>query len=235
MILFSLIVLFFYLSSFSFSQDWKGLFLRLEGLFLLSHLIEMPLFHRHRRHYSWPYCGPSPHGRERLDLTDTRGSKLRSSAKEQFLPFKGQNTGPLFTEDIFDEDDAISAGIVRPKSTRHHRLWSLSKDRDEVVSSVTEADELPGAVLRRMVWAQLEKGRLPFTLHTTTATGENVTISYLDTMTAPEKSAHGPDATKGSLGDEYLRPLPGRHRRCHSEQPRAWREPSACLWTLEEE
>lgn len=25
-----------------------------------------------------------------------------------------------------------------------------------------------------------------------------------------------------------------RHRRCHSEQPRAWRRPSATLWTLQE-
>ncbi|KAL2001581.1 hypothetical protein VTN02DRAFT_1560 [Thermoascus thermophilus] len=186
----------------------------------------MPLFHRHRRHYSWPCSGPSPHARERLDLTDTRDLKPRSSVKEQFLPFHGQNAGSRFTEDLFDEDDAMSAGIVRPKSTRGHRRWSLSKDRDEVVSSVTEADELPGAVLRRMVWAQLEKGRLYFTLHTTTAAGENVTISYLDAMAAaPGKSAHGPDATKRT----------GRHRRFHSEQPRAWREPSAGLWTLEEE
>jgi hypothetical protein len=26
-----------------------------------------------------------------------------------------------------------------------------------------------------------------------------------------------------------------RHRRCHSEQPRSWREPSASLWPLREE
>lgn len=200
----------------------------------------MPLFHRRQRHHSWPYCAASTHGRERPDVTDIRVSNLRSRAREKVPSFQVQKETTLRFDDIFDEDDAVSAGIVRSKSARHHRLWSLSKDKDdEVVSTVTEADELPSAVLRRIIWTQLEKGRLPFMLHTTTSRGDDVTISYLDSLTVPvrEKPARGGERGKGNQDDdESLRPLPGRkHRRSHSEQPRAWREPSAGLWTLVEE
>ena len=132
-----------------------------------------------------------------------------------------------------------------------------------VISSITRADEAPIAVMRRLVWPHLQKARRlfdplqalqyltgPWTVHSRyDRTGEGQSqeekANYVAKLVSPSApSLSGPrrfSADEGvkslAMPDHHewmLRPE-RRHRRCHSEQPRAWREPNPGLWTLAEE
>ncbi|KAL1986176.1 hypothetical protein VTN96DRAFT_6828 [Rasamsonia emersonii] len=213
----------------------------------------MPLVPR-RRHYSWPFSGPSTKALDRNTSIDRRASQLASRARNRSLAFESAVEGPFYPEDVYEEDDAVSAGIIPSapsKRTRHSRLWPVSEarkrrgynEKDVIISSVTEADELPKAVLRRIVWPRLEKVRQLLPLHnkarTSSVHGNNIVPSCFSSPNLSEKEAEtmsercGRDA---ELDEGHLRPLAERrHRRCHSEQPRVWKEPSPGLWTLAEE
>jgi hypothetical protein len=126
------------------------------------------------------------------------------------------------------------------------------EEEEVIVSSITEANHLPSAVLRRIIRPRLEKAKqflIPLHLHfssaaaaaTTTALPirgreEKVVLSCASTPVLPTKFEDMLMDVPTPMMPEDWGFRPGRrHRRCHSEQPRAWREPSPALWTLAEE
>ena len=168
-----------------------------------------------------------------------------SQEGNHFPSFEQVPEDPLSMGNLYEEDDALSAGIIRPTSPRHSRLWPCgSRKEDTVVSSVTEADELPVVVLRRLIWSRLEKARLHSSVRTannSVAHGEDVIITYASPLHLTKEGLWiGELEESDKLNDSYhrrrVRPSRERkHRRCHSEQPRSWREPGPGLWTLLEE
>ncbi|OOF99523.1 hypothetical protein ASPCADRAFT_203302 [Aspergillus carbonarius ITEM 5010] len=177
----------------------------------------MPHLVHHRRRHSWPYCGPGTQLRERRNLPLV-------IPEQQFLT-------PVGSGDLL-EDDAASAGIVRSKTARPHRRWFAPWD------STTPGAANPGS-LRKMIRPPLDKARSLFVLPTTTTAGESVLISYWVPQGVPVTPVPAPMSGRGrasgsETGAGYLS-VERYHRRCHSEQPRSWKRPSASLWPLEEE
>lgn len=221
----------------------------------------MTLFsRRRRRRYSWPYSTPNS---SRIQERQNPISDRDIRALKQYFGDDGnpQRVPIIETIEKFgfmdeDEDDAVSAGIVRSKTmrhARHYRIWPSSccddsndnMDDDDIVSSVTEAGEAPSAILRRIV-PQVDRARL-FS-HSTSRTehgrtdgdGDDVMVSYYEMNSQRQNSRSARQAAaqnRDFLMDPNLLPEESqrRHRRCHSEQPRSWREPSAELWPLKEE
>ncbi|QKX64591.1 uncharacterized protein TRUGW13939_11766 [Talaromyces rugulosus] len=126
------------------------------------------------------------------------------------------------------------------------------EEEEVIVSSITEANHLPSAVLRRIIRPRLEKAKqflIPLHLHflswsaATTTTPlpirgreEKVVLSCASTPVLLTKFDDMLMDVPTPIMPEDWGFRPGRrHRRCHSEQPRAWREPSPGLWTLAEE
>ncbi|KAJ5776678.1 uncharacterized protein N7511_001689 [Penicillium nucicola] len=193
----------------------------------------------HRRHHTWPHCGSE------LCMLEPRGLDLHVSkpgtgpANYIQRSFPQATAVPFITEDMLG-DDTEMAGIVRP-SKRMTRLWfRSSKVRNEGIqlsaSPVDTRKNIHRGVLRRLI------RRPPL----------NKTQSLL---VVPSNMAADPSVMSALIRPQGLVPLsPGsdrgrstltsvdaakfvaerRHRRCHSEQPRAWRRPSATLWTLQE-
>ncbi|GAD96170.1 predicted protein [Paecilomyces variotii No. 5] len=154
--------------------------------------------------------------------------------RDYFLALEDSSVNPLY-RDVFFEDDAASAGIVRSKSARSRRPWASQKDEDEIVSTVTKADGTPKAVLRRVVLPQIDKARHMFPKYGMPQRGDTVVMAYME-VSAPSVPPTKPRDAKEVRVRASSESVPERHhRRCHSEQPRAWREPSASLWTLLEE
>lgn len=159
--------------------------------------------------------------------------------------FQQATVTPLMMEE-FTNDDTEMAGIVPSHTPRMHRLWSrpLSRDRNEefsvsVSASANEARKhVHRSVLRRLIRRPpLDKTRSLLLMPTTMNTAENVMISG---WMPPRRSARPimtTDRAQTALSprEEAQFITERRHRRCHSEQPRAWRRPSATLWTLKEE
>jgi hypothetical protein len=215
----------------------------------------MPLVPRRRR-YSWPFSTPSTKSLDRNTSIDKRTPQLTLRARKRRFSFESASEEYFRPDDVYEEDDAVSAGIIPSQSTRHSRRWRSSSDdvyqgrrrsghgeKEVIISSVTEADELPTAMLRRIVWPRLKKARALLPLHmaatSSAVRGDNVIISCLSSPnlsgkdTGPMSELHARDP---ELHEGHLRPLAERrHRRCHSEQPRVWKEPSPGLWTLTEE
>jgi len=211
----------------------------------LDSALTMPLA-PHRRHYSWPFGGPSTNTHEHHQQTDLRFVNLLSQGN-RFPSFEQIPEDPLLIGNLYEEDDALSAGIIRSTSPRHSRLWPCgSRKEDAIVSSVTKADELPVTVLRRLIWPRLEKARLYSSVRTadnSVAHGEpeDVMITYASPLHLTKEGlwiGELEEFDKLNDGDHHRRVRPSRerkHRRCHSEQPRSWREPGPGLWTLLEE
>ncbi|PKY01705.1 hypothetical protein P168DRAFT_292790 [Aspergillus campestris IBT 28561] len=200
----------------------------------------------HRRRHSWPACVP-----ERTTVPVITVSQPQEPPERQFL-------APLVSAELLESDDAASAGIVRSgdhsgsSSATRYRLWPHYHHHKVVAGSRTASartDASMGSPLRRMLRPPLDKARSLFVLPTTTTAGEKVVLSYWVPQSVPSRPSLSPlpssplspalsetvergrpvDAAVGRLRAE------GNHRRCHSEQPRSWREPSASLWTLSEE
>ncbi|EAL93688.1 uncharacterized protein AFUA_2G13930 [Aspergillus fumigatus Af293] len=171
----------------------------------------MPHLHHHRRRHSWPFGSPAAQLRERKIARNSSalGPSTLAELEEHYL-------APIVSEDL-PEDDAASAGIVRTKTMRSHRC---------TVS------------LRQMIRPPLDKARSLFVLPTTTSAGKQVVVSVWVPQAAETQPAYtfadrGRKTTTTDDSD-YLT-AERNHRRCHSEQPRSWRAPSASLWTLLEE
>ncbi|KAL4901420.1 hypothetical protein BDW74DRAFT_83404 [Aspergillus multicolor] len=179
----------------------------------------MPRFHHKRRH-SWPYCGSSTQLKERnLPAITVTGPDDE---------FEGQFLTPIESDELF-EDDAAYAGIVRSQSSRSHRLWHHSKDKKEAYQANA------GTVsLRKMMQPPLDRARSFFVLPSTVSTKEMALLPYwvhrLSAHPIAAKERKAPQTeTRGRLMVEK------NHRRCHSERPRSWKQPSEDLWTLLEE
>lgn len=191
----------------------------------------MPHLRHHRRRHSWPFGSPGAQLRERRIARNPSALDLSTLAEleEHYL-------APIVSEDL-PEDDAASAGIVRTKTTRSHR-WFASKHAVRHGTAGQRSTTLSGGTgsLRRMIRPPLDKARSLFVLPPTTSTGEQVVVSCWvseagGTQPADMVTDRGRTIPDGS---DYLT-AERNHRRCHSEQPRSWRAPSASLWTLLEE
>ncbi|KAL4803422.1 hypothetical protein BDV18DRAFT_162985 [Aspergillus unguis] len=182
----------------------------------------MPHFHHKRRH-SWPYCGSG----NRL-----RGRNLPIiTVTEAPDELEGQFLAPIVSEDLFGDDDAASAGIIRSE-TRPHRVWSYSK-RGEHHGQIKA-----GTVsLRKMMQPPLDRARSLFILPTTVSARETASVPYwIQRLSAHPIRTNTTKQSGKSREDERGRlMIEKNHRRCHSERPRAWKQPSEKLWTLKEE
>lgn len=196
----------------------------------------------HRRHHSWPHCGSE------LCMREPRSLELRifkpADGNPNFTPWSFQQaTVPLIAEEL-EDDDAEMAGIVRSRRPRVHRLWSrtlLRDEREEIHLSATTVDarkHVHRSVLRRLIRRPLlDRTRSLFVMPTTRRAGDGTVISgwmpariSAQPVTVIERKR---TALAGVDTAKWL--TERRHRRCHSEQPRSWREPSASLWPLREE
>ncbi|KAA8644062.1 uncharacterized protein ATNIH1004_008259 [Aspergillus tanneri] len=161
----------------------------------------MPHLIHHRRRHSWPYSNGEARLRGRRNLPLPRVSEPQNPFEQQFLT-------PLVSGD-FPEDDAASAGIIRSKTARPHRLWPHSSSRETVASGTSGQYPTTGAgsgggSLRRMIRPPLDKARSLFMVPTTTTAGENVVISFW----VPRQSGvqQLPPAAPGRvLGDDLQR------------------------------
>ncbi|KAL1972755.1 hypothetical protein VTN31DRAFT_7169 [Thermomyces dupontii] len=181
---------------------------------------------RSRRH-SWPFN--AIHNSNKRKVEETESEFLGSQQQSFPMTSSPTMTGNIPAIVVNDEEDALlSAGILPSnRRTKHksryqlrphrHRRRRSVDDRDDsttVISSIAEAEAVPSAILRRIFWQGRNKA---------------CNLFYHESC-----SLSSPDLPSQGTTDASHRPVK-RHRRCHSEQPRAWREPSAGLWTLEEE
>lgn len=143
----------------------------------------------------------------------------------------------------------------KPENNSEARKEERKEEEEVIVSSITEANHLPSAMLRRIIQPRLEKAKqflIPSHLHFSSSPATTMTKSLLPIRGRQEKkivlSCASTPVLPTSRLDDMIMDLPApmmpeewgfrpgrRHRRCHSEQPRAWREPSPGLWTLIEE
>ncbi|OJJ31549.1 hypothetical protein ASPWEDRAFT_62678 [Aspergillus wentii DTO 134E9] len=185
---------------------------------------------------------PTEKGKARLEGTITI-TFMAVGDREEFVAALERDyqqfLTPVVSDGGFDVDDAASAGIIRSKITRSHRIWSSSRDTTAGASESNGSSST--ASLRRMIRPPLDKARSLFVLPTTTTTGQNVVISYWAPPAPVPLVAVQPLSAVEMTRRRIVREESGslsverKHRRCHSEQPRAWRKPSASLWPLEEE
>ncbi|GFG18901.1 hypothetical protein IFM61606_07479 [Aspergillus udagawae] len=191
----------------------------------------MPHLRHHRRRHSWPFGSPGVQLRERRIARNSSALDPSTLAEleEHYL-------APIVSEDL-PEDDAASAGIVRTKTTRSHR-WFASKHAARHHTSAQRSSTMSGGTgsLRRMIRPPLDKARSLFVLPTTTSAGKQLVVS----LWVPQASERQPanmftDRRRTTTDDSGYLAAERNHRRCHSEQPRSWRAPSASLWTLLEE
>ncbi|OJJ01731.1 hypothetical protein ASPVEDRAFT_52622 [Aspergillus versicolor CBS 583.65] len=181
----------------------------------------MPHFHHKRRH-SWPYCGSGMRLRERRNLPI-----ITVTAPSDGFDSESQFMTPVQSGDLL-EDDAASAGIIRSQPAHSHRLWHHPKDGAKQNQTTVAA-----VSLRKMMQPPLDRARSLFVLPTTMS-GETVLLPYwvhrlsAHPITTNEKG-RPQDGERGRLMIEK------NHRRCHSERPRSWKQPSEKLWPLAEE
>jgi hypothetical protein len=172
----------------------------------------MPLVRR--RHYSWPFSGPSTNAYSRDIFSDTNISKQKlrcgnTLASTTIIDNMRQSN---FLDDVYNED-TLSAGIVpSSKNLRSPRLWRSATsnvirrpererttgwDRDAergtevVISTITQANELPTAVLRRLIWPRFEKTRLHTSSHRRHyhhSSSHTLTSSSLSEIPPPKKT-----------------------------------------------
>lgn len=197
----------------------------------------------HRRHHSWPHCGSE------ICMREPRSLELRISKSRAGHPiitpwsFQQATVVPLIAEDL-EDDDAEMAGIIQSRNPRVHRLWSrpLLRDRREDIhlsaSSVEARKHVHRSVLRRLIRRQpLDRTRSLFVMPTIRRAGDETVISGWMPPRISAQPVTIVERTPTTLsGVDTARLIAERrHRRCHSEQPRSWREPSASLWPLQEE
>ena len=152
---------------------------------------------------------------------------------------------PFIAEGVTNDDDnAEMAGIVRSPTSRAHRLWSrpVQPDRhNDIPGSATAVEarkHVHRSVLRRLIRRPpLDKTRSLFVMPTTMTAGDRMMISGWMPPRLAARPVVVSDRGRSTLSTAEANQMTveRRHRRCHSEQPRSWREPSASLWTLKEE
>ncbi|PTU19666.1 hypothetical protein P175DRAFT_0503208 [Aspergillus ochraceoroseus IBT 24754] len=196
--------------------------------------------HHHRRRYSWPYCNSGQRLRERRNLPIIT---IRGPPNQYASPF----LTPVVSEDLL-EDDVVSAGIMHSQPPRPlYRLWSSSSSSFPETSHMEyqsrAKDSSPGSglgcgcgSLRRMTQPPLDRTRSLLVLPTTLSAGQAMISPYWIERLSAHPMPHSNGPGRLAEGDARARLAVNRnHRRCHSERPRAWKEPSENLWTLQEE
>ncbi|KAJ5613292.1 hypothetical protein N7510_006486 [Penicillium lagena] len=176
---------------------------------------------------------------------EVRVSQLGTGAvpvKHTSWAFQAAIMVPQITEDEPGNDTDL-AGIIRSRPSRIHRLWSrpLSADGRENTHLSAGAPEARHkahrSILRRLARRPpFGKSQSLFVMPTTLAAGNKVLIpGWMPTRMSARPFAIR-EKQQITLSADTTRMVHGkRHRRCHSEQPRSWREPSASLWALREE
>ncbi|KAL2856420.1 hypothetical protein BJY01DRAFT_178953 [Aspergillus pseudoustus] len=182
----------------------------------------MPYLIHHNRRHSWPYYGSGMGVRDRRNVPIITVTEPDDELEAEFQT-------PIVSEDLF-EDDAASAGIVRSQPARaHHRLWHSSKE-----SAGDGSAGVDTVSLRKIVQPPLDRARSLFVLPTSVSTKEIMLLPYWVHRLAAHPIA--PHQRGRSRENERSRlALDKNHRRCHSERPRSWKQPSENLWTLKEE
>ncbi|KAL3452797.1 hypothetical protein BJX65DRAFT_302703 [Aspergillus insuetus] len=172
----------------------------------------MPHLIHHKRRHSWPYCGTGMSTRDRRNVPIITVTEPDDEFETEFLT-------PIMPEDLYYEDDAASAGIDTRRA--HHRLWHSSRE-----STGDGSARVDTVSLRKIVQPPLDRARSLFVLPTTVSGKEIMLLPYWVHRLAAHPIAPQP---RGRLA------LDKNHRRCHSERPRSWKQPSEKLWTLKEE
>lgn len=208
----------------------------------MSH--KMSITRHHRRHHSWPHCGSELCMRAPSSVELRLSKPAQDPSSHQPWSFQQATNVPLIAEEPNEEDDAEMAGIVR-QSSRTHRLWSrpmqgLRQPEIPVAATTVEARKhVHRSVLRRLIRRPaLDKTRSLFVMPTMMTVGDQSMISGWMPPRLVARPVMVVERSRGAVPSAAASPqfmAERRHRRCHSEQPRSWREPSATLWTLQEE
>ncbi|KAJ5513675.1 hypothetical protein N7463_003227 [Penicillium fimorum] len=150
-------------------------------------------------------------------------------------------TDPLPTEELLYDDMGMIELSRQPK--RMPRPWFRSSMRRSDQSSLSkpsgQTKKAYRNVLRRLTRRlPLNKTRSLFVVPSNMKTGGSYLMSELIPPEELNEQAvfSDSDRRKSSVSRSDTAEFMGekRHRRCHSEQPRAWRKLSATLWTLQE-
>ncbi|KAL3477487.1 hypothetical protein BJX99DRAFT_257514 [Aspergillus californicus] len=209
----------------------------------------MPHLRNHKRRHSWPYCGSSLHLQDRqniplITVTEAPDDTLDFDLKSQFL------TPVITEEDLDDEDDATSAGIIRTESHSNNRIWYHSNNEIEIDENNNRKQKTNPGSLRKRMQPPLDRARSLFILPSATSVRDRETVLlpyWIHRLSAhpisPARSERERerererDRERGRSREDERGRLAAmkNHRRCHSERPRAWKQPSEHLWTLEEE
>jgi hypothetical protein len=202
----------------------------------------MPHIRHHRRHHTWPECRSELLMREPRDL-EIHVSKAGGPAATYIpLSFQRAMAAPLSTGELLCDDMGMPELSRQPK--RMPRVWfrPSTKGRNDQVSlsgSSRQTKLAYRSVLRRLTRRPpLNKTRSLVVVPSNMRSGDPYTISGLVAPWDLAKQAifSDSDRVRSSLAraDAARSMAERQHRRCHSEQPRAWRKPSATLWTLQE-
>lgn len=179
----------------------------------------MPHTRYHRRHHTWPHCGSE------LCMREPRGLELHVSKPDDgpaiYIP--GSVQVPL--PELLCDDMGMPELSRQPR--RMGRLWFRAKERDERIT--LSGSRSYRSVLRRLTRRPpLNKSR---SLVVSSNVGGDVSMRRWGDGALARGDGSGLEGLVGLGGATRVE---RRHRRCHSEQPRAWRKPSATLWTLQE-
>jgi hypothetical protein len=198
----------------------------------------------HRRHHTWPHCGSD------LCMREPKGLELHVSKPNDgpptYLPWSFQQATmvPVIAEELLCDDMGMPEISRQPK--RMPRLWFRSSDRTRNEnSSLTGYSDTtwkytPRRVFRRLIRRPpLNKSRSLFVVPSNMRAFEpNLMPAWIppeafNQQVVVSDSGRGRSAITGADAARFM--AERRHRRCHSEQPRAWRRPSATIWPLQEQ
>lgn len=203
----------------------------------------MPRIRHHRRHHTWPHCGSELCMREPAGL-GMHVSKL-GDGPATYIPlfFQEPTAVPLSTEEFLCDDMGMPELSRQPK--RMPRLWFRSSikgrsDQSSLPGSSGQTKQVYRSVLRRLTRRPyLSKTRSSLVVPSNMRSSDSFIMSDLITPHDVAEQTGFSDSDRGrsfvARADAAKFMAERRNRRCHSEQPRAWRKPSATLWTLQEQ
>lgn len=159
------------------------------------------------------------------------------------LFFQEATAAPLSTEEFLCDDMGMPELSRQPK--RMSRLWFRSSikgrsDQSSLSGSSGQTKQVYRSVLRRLTRRpSLSKTRSLFIVPSNMRSSDSLIISGLTTPHGIAEQTGFTDSDRGrysvARADAGKCMTERRNRRCHSEQPRAWRKPSDTLWTLQEQ
>lgn len=203
----------------------------------------MPRIRHHRRHHTWPHCGSELCMREPGSL-GMHVSKLGDGPAAYIQPFFQESTEtPLSTEEFLCDDMGMPELSRQSKRMPRHWFRSSIKGRSDQSARLGSSGQTKQAyrsVLRRLTRRPLlSKPRSLLAVPSNMRSSDSFIVSGLITSHGVVEQTVFSDSEGGrssvARADVSKFMAGRRHRRCHSEQPRAWRKPSATLWTLQEQ